>query len=78
VFEAPDHGEVYGEVHTYDDQMPGGYNSHETFRNTQIRYGGAWNAFAGSGYTSNGSTFHFSTNDGGQYNLDIWDGACAT
>jgi hypothetical protein len=73
----PNNGQNYGEIHTYDDQMPGGYNLHETFRNTQIYYSGAWHAFQGTGYTS-AAPFHYSTNDSGQYNLDIWDGACAS
>jgi hypothetical protein len=74
----PNHGENFGEIHTLDDQMPGGYNSHETFRNTQIYYSGAWHAFAGTGSINPPGPFHYSTSDSGQYKLDIWDAACSS
>lgn len=73
----PNEAENFSETHTLDDQMPGGYNKHETFRNTQVQYSGSWHAYAGSGLVTTG-TAHYSTSDGGQYALDIWDGACST
>lgn len=71
----PNEGEVYGETHSLDDQMPGGYNKHETFRNTYILHYGVWYGFAGSLQVTTG-TAYLST--GGRYALDIWDGACST
>lgn len=73
----PDNAQNYGETHTLDDQMPGATGKHETFRNTQIQYSGAWHAFTGSGSVNTG-TAHYSSPDGGQQALDIWDGACST
>jgi hypothetical protein len=75
----PNHGENYGEIHTLDDQMPGDTSRHETFRSTQIQYSGAWHAFAGSGYINPYyPDFHYTTSDGGQQALDIWDAKCSS
>ena len=71
----PNLGKNQGEVSTYANQMAGGYNAHETFRNTQIYYSGAWHSFSGGGHTD-AAPFHYSTGDGGVYALDIWDEAC--
>jgi len=75
----PDNAQNFGEIHTLDDQMPGATSAHETFRNTQINYGGGWHPFAGSGSINPYySDFHYTTSDSGQYALDIWDGKCSS
>ena len=38
----PDTGDIFGEVHTFASQMPGGTSDNDYFSNAHIYYGGGW------------------------------------
>lgn len=74
----PNAGQVSGETHTADDQMPGGYQNTEDFYSTNIYYSGGWHSFNGTPSTAGpnaGSYFGIYKVDG--TGLEIWDNACA-
>jgi hypothetical protein len=72
---SPTRWEIFGETHDRADQMPGGYNGHAHFSNSQFRQSGSWqvaNATPHSDGTINKATHPWA----GAY--DIWDTACAS
>jgi hypothetical protein len=71
----PNNGQAYGETHSAADQMAGGYNNKETFRNEHVWLPNqgwvpaalyAWKSSSWYGYDKPNAT-----------DENIWDGACA-
>jgi hypothetical protein len=72
----PNEGQVYGEIATEASQMPGGYNYHEDFSNTEWYPSSGWTSFSGTPQSYNlnywGNHKTSSTDD------QIWDWACSS
>jgi len=70
----PNEGENYGEAKSTADQMAGGYNNPEVFKDTHVYYSGGWHAFNG---IPNATKNYYWYSELSGYTLEIWDGACA-
>jgi hypothetical protein len=68
-----DTGGVHGSINTLQIQMPGGVNTHETFRDTSTYYSGAWHGTDGTvAYNSS----YYTVSKLNAHDYDIWDKAC--
>jgi hypothetical protein len=72
----PNNGQAYGETHSAADQMAGGYNNHETFRNEHVWLpGSGWGAANLYAFASNTNWYGNSKPNG--TDEDIWDWYCS-
>ena len=74
---APLQGEIYGETHNHNTQMPGGYNSfsHQVMKSSYIWYNNGWQYFNGTPYATN--PFYHGYQVISSREIHIWDRACA-
>jgi hypothetical protein len=72
----PNEAEMHGENQTAANQMPGAVQLHETFRNAQIWFNGAWNSYAGSRTIQPFGTPYYNVTSSSATSADIWDSAC--
>lgn len=74
----PDAGEIYGEIHSKSDQMPGGssLSAHEQLYSDHLYYSGGWNDFNGNTTTDLPGVFVVSWI--GTQQIQIWDNACSS
>jgi hypothetical protein len=74
---APNEGQLYGEIHSLWDQMPGALNNHENFYNSHIYFGtNGWHNFNGSNHNTGSNYFGNSRHN--DTDTDIWDKACSS
>jgi hypothetical protein len=74
----PTWAQVFGEIHTDNSQMPGGYNAHVTMRNTMYeQQGGNLVAFNASPIQTPSEPYFWSSKLNST-SYDIWDTACAS
>ncbi len=68
-----------GEVTNSANQMPGGYNNHDTFTSGQVRRSdtGGWNYADATAYVQGPSSWYASSKVSST-EVDIWDKACAS
>lgn len=71
----PNEAEIFGEIPSLWNQMPGATQNHENFDDSHIYLSG-WQNFSGTNYDTGGSNFGNSHVSSTQ--TDIWDNACQT
>jgi hypothetical protein len=74
----PVSAQIYGETNSLANQMPGGYNVHEIFWDSNVYLNG-WVPFRGVPYIEQGNSAYFSLLQNPSYPkvIEIWDKYCA-
>ncbi len=72
----PNGGQIFGEIHSLADQMPGGVNDPEDFNNSEIRYGTTWDPYNGT--KLNYSSSYFNIAEYSNEHLQVGDRYCSS
>ena len=70
----PNQGQLYGETQRRGDQVPGGSNNKEIFKNSNLWYSGAWRSFDGTAAVTD--TAIASSQKISAFGDRAWDKAC--
>jgi hypothetical protein len=75
----PSNAQIYGETNSLATQMPGGYNAHEIFWDSNVYLNG-WRPFQGIPYIESGNSAYFGLIQNQSYPkvIEIWDKYCAS
>jgi hypothetical protein len=73
---APATIQIYGETHNRADQMPGGFNNHNTFKEAHYTFGAGWLNMASAAGVNDGAIYGAVKVNNEWY--EIWDKACGS